>query len=284
MVNDRPGEADRPAPARRLVLLGASNIQRTFATLVANAELTLGGPLEVLSAMGHGRSYGRRSAVLARALPGILECGLWDALAAPSAVPSSAIQSSAASSNAGARETLALVTDIGNDLGFGYDTATILGWVEECLARLARREARVIVTALPLMNVERISPARYHFFRRLFFPGNRLSLEEMRARALELDAGLRALARQGGHALVEPRLEWYGLDPIHIRYRAAPRAWAEILSPWRAEAEEEFARAPALRRWRYRLLRAESRWMFGRAQRCEQPARRERDGATIALY
>ena len=44
------------------------------------AHLLLDGPLEFVSACGHGRSYGIESKLFGRRLIGITQCGMWDAL------------------------------------------------------------------------------------------------------------------------------------------------------------------------------------------------------------
>ncbi|MEX0819484.1 MAG: hypothetical protein WD070_07815, partial [Pirellulaceae bacterium] len=89
-------------PNRRVVLLGASNIARSPAIVFDSARSAWGSPLDIVAATGHGRSYGMTSCVLGRTLPGILQCGLWEALATRPLVP-----------------TAALLTDIGNDILYG---------------------------------------------------------------------------------------------------------------------------------------------------------------------
>ena len=121
-----------PGGPRRIVLLGASNLTRGISAVLVEAERHFGSPLEVYAALGHGRSYGMTSRILFRSLPGITECGIWNALAALPAAP-----------------TAALVTDVGNDLLYGATPATILHWVDECLRRLAERNARAVLTLLP---------------------------------------------------------------------------------------------------------------------------------------
>lgn len=61
----------------RVVALGASNLTRGFQTVVATARTAWGTDVDVLAALGHGRSYGADSAFLVRRLPGILDSGLW---------------------------------------------------------------------------------------------------------------------------------------------------------------------------------------------------------------
>src|SRR3990172_7889601 len=111
-----PSSVEERAAVRRVILLGASNLTRAISTVVETAWLGIGGPLEILAALGHGRSYGMNSSVLGRVLPGIVPCGLWPALALLPQAP-----------------TFALVTDIGNDLGYGVSAGQIMHWVETCL-------------------------------------------------------------------------------------------------------------------------------------------------------
>lgn len=253
--------------ARRAILLGASNLLRSMPAVLDAALLSRGGPLEMFFACGHGRSYGLTSRILGRALPGIVQCGLWEALAERPKV-----------------ETTALVTDIGNDLLYGVPPQQIAGWVETCLDRLLALGARPVITALPLANLATLSPARYKLFRTLFFPPCRLSLAQMREAASQLDERLRQVAQSRNIPLMELRSAWYGLDPIHIRYRHAPAAWREILSQW-SEQEAALAGPISWRVWlaMHRLKPAE-RVFLGREQRAAQPALRRTDGTTLWLY
>jgi hypothetical protein len=249
------------------VLLGASNLVRSMPTVLETAILSRGSALEVFFACGHGRSYGMSSRVLGRTLPGIVECGLWEALAARPPL-----------------ETTALITDIGNDLLYGVSVPQIAGWVEQCADRLLERGARPVITALPMFNLTGLSPARYKLFRTLFFPPCRRTLDEIREAALQLDERVRELAASRGIALAEPRSAWYGFDPIHIRYRHAPAAWREVLAAWsQSSADEAGPMSWTTWLWMHRLKPAQ-RWMWGIEQRAAQPAVRCADGTTIWLY
>ncbi|HEV2970274.1 MAG TPA: hypothetical protein VGY55_09805 [Pirellulales bacterium] len=253
---------------RRVVLLGASNLTRGISTVIETAQGILGGQLEVLAALGHGRSYGMASRVLGRELPGILQCGLWNALSSLPPAP-----------------TAALVTDIGNDLLYGASVGSILDWVGASFDRLALSEARTIVTLLPLESIARLSKRRFLLMRTVNFPKCRAGLDEVLLRAGELNAGLIDLARARRIPTVALRGAWYGFDPIHIRLRFWKSAWREILSGWcDAPAAAAFARG-SLTRWLYLRSRApEARRLFGVARRAPQPSGRLRDGTTIALY
>jgi hypothetical protein len=255
-------------PAKRVVLLGASNLTRGISTVVRLAQLSLGGPLQVLAALGHGRSYGWASRVLVRELPGIDQCGIWEALAVSPPAP-----------------TCALITDIGNDVFYGASADEILAWVERALDRLAAHNARVVMTLLPTDNATNISAWRFRLLRSVMFRHCSLELDEVHAITLEINERLRAIARDRAIELVAQRADWYGLDPIHIRFAQWPRAWSEILSAWCSESKKTFSLEPSLARWLYlRSLPPQERTIFGRLRRAAQPAGRLADGTTIAFY
>jgi hypothetical protein len=255
-------------PPLRAILLGASNLTFGFADALGVARSLLGSPLEVLAALGHGRSYGVESRVLARSLSGIVECGLWSELERRGPAPS-----------------CALLTDVGNDLGYGFPAAAIAAWVEWCLDRLRASGARVVITCLPEASLRRVGPARFYVARSLLFPRSRLTRGAVLAGAAELNDRLRGLAAARGAVLVEPRAEWYGLDAIHIRRRRRGEAWREFLASWGTAAAADggpvhsvTARVPR------RGLRPE-RWRFaGMERRRDQPCARLADGTEISLY
>ncbi len=258
----------RGETTQRVVLLGASNLTRGISTVVRLAQLAFEGPLEVLAALGAGRSYGLTSRVLVRELPGIDGCAIWDAL-----------------DRGGRRPTSALVTDIGNDIFYGASVEQILGWIERALDRLATHDANVVMTLLPLDNADRISAWRFRLMRRVMFRSCTLELDQVRATILQINERLRAIARERTIQLVAPRADWYGFDPIHIRFDRWPRAWSEILSTWRRDSKIFFSPAPSLSRWLYlRSLAPHERTILGRVRRASQPAGRLADGTTISFF
>ncbi len=267
VIRPARSSASNSPPARRAVLSGASNLVRSLPTVLETAILCRGSALEVFLACGHGRSYGMASRVLGRTLPGIAECGLWEALAARPPL-----------------ETTALVTDIGNDLLYGVSVPQIAGWVENCVDRLLEHGARPVITALPVANLATLSPVRYKFFRSILFPACKRTLDDVRQDAHQLDERVRQLAVSRGIALAEPRTAWYGFDPIHIRYRHAPSAWREVLAAWSEQNAEEAGRMSWVTwAWMHNLKPAQ-RWMWGIEQRAVQPSMRCEDGTTLWLY
>ena len=254
-------------PARRVVLLGASNLTRGIATVIETSCRAWGRPLDVLAAAGHGRSYGTRSQVLVRALPGITECALWPALADRPAAP-----------------TAALITDIGNDLFYEASPEKIASWVEECCRRLEAYEARLVMTRLPVFNVGRLQPWQYQMFRTLLYPSCRVSLATMSRRAHELNEHVQEVARRYNCRLIEPQACWYGLDPVHVKLLHARGVWKQILQGWTG-ALDEAAPPASMWRWIYLHSRApDQRWLFGREQRGPQPCGKLPDGTLLSFY
>jgi hypothetical protein len=255
---------------RRLVLLGASNLLRGFRPVLRAVHAAWDAPVDVLAALGHGRSYGYRSRFFFRDLPPILECGLWHALEQRPPEP-----------------TRALVTDVGNDIAYGAPPERILGWAEECVRRLRALDAEVVIAGLPIDRLERLSAAGYTAVRSVFFPFHRWrSREEALGHAREVTEGLGAVAARHGATFVPLPLSWYGIDPIHIRPRARALAWSALLFA----LEDGTAPAPAARKVqvpsapRLYLLRPEREWLFGAERWHRQPALTLRGGSSLSLY
>lgn len=249
----------------RVVLLGASNVARSISTLVETALLAFGGPLELVAAFGHGRSYGVAAGVLGRALPAISQCGLWRVLEERARL-----------------STAALVTDVGNDLAYGYCAVQVAEWVEACLSRLAVVGAKTVVTRLPLAVLERLPAWQFEAMRRVLFPRRRIVRAEVLRQAQLLDEALVRLAGRYGAQAVEPRLEWYGLDPIHLRWGAWSDAWGEVLG---CIAGKTVRARGSLRRWLYLRTRVvhEGEWCGWRWQRT-QPCGELGDGTRLWFY
>lgn len=251
----------------RVVLLGASNLKIGFPRVLARLRGAAPGPVEVLAALGHGRSYGTWSRLAwVRLLPGIVQCGLWEELERRH--------------RRHPLPTVALVTDVGNDLLYGAPVRTIAGWVGTCLERLARHEAELIIGLLPLSTLEKVSPVRYHLVRQILFPGRRAApWSAVLDSARELNETLRRLGLEHGARLVEPSPSWYGIDPIHVRRSMRSQAWTQMLDHPLLPREGQLAGGGRLPLFGSAELR-----LFGMPLRNPQPVCRFKDGSTVALY
>jgi len=251
------------ADVARVIALGASNLTRGFRTVVTAARAAWGSEVQVLAALGHGRSYGAPSRVIGRALPGILESGLWRKLDSLPALP-----------------TRALVADVGNDILYGISARRILAWVEEALQRLQRVTQDIILMDLPLAGIRRLSQARFLVFRSIMFPFCRLPFGRVLEIAERVNAGLVELAAASGARLFRLNPAWYGLDPIHFRPSVLCSAWEEIL-----DARSTVHRPCSLReRLMLCLMPPERRWILGVEQLTPQSGVALPSGGRVWLY
>jgi hypothetical protein len=255
-------------PTRRVILLGASNLTRSFPTVVATVRQTWSEPIEIMAAMGHGRSYGQETSVLGKKISGIFPCALWQDLQNRPPLP-----------------TAALVTDIGNDMLYGISPDQMLDWVERCLDRLAEAGAATIVTQIPASSIERLGERRFQFFRRMFFPRSKLTLADARALVREINERLVALGQTRKIPVISASASWYGFDPIHLKWNMKRHAWPALLAAWRA-IDEPFEFSPSSLMMAAYLAGLEpcDYSQFGFRRHVAQPNGRLHDGTTISIY
>ncbi len=277
-------------PVARVVILGASNVARGIGTLVEVARATFGSPVEVIAAMGHGRSYGITTSIPFRTLPSILESGLWQALERRPNLP-----------------TWTILTDVGNDVLYGCSVEQIMGWVEECLKRLQPLSETVLLTGLPLASVRNLGPWRFYSFRRVLFRRSTLQLPAALLIAEELDLALRALAQKHAARLLLPEPTWYGIDPIHIRFQIQRAAWEAmfhaLMQPSASFSQPEielleqsveliakkFSTSSVPRVswnewWRILTMRPDQSVVMQQVREVPQPAVTLRDGSTVSFF
>jgi hypothetical protein len=259
----------RPStPARRVILLGASNLTRSFPTVVATVRQTWSEPVEIMAAMGHGRSYGQDSSVFGKKISGIFPCALWQDLQNRQPLP-----------------TAALVTDIGNDMLYGVSPNQMLDWVERCLDRLAEAGATTIVTQLPAESIERLGERRFQFFRRLLFARSKLTLADVRVLVREINERLVVIGQKRKIPVISASRSWYGFDPIHIRRSVMRDAWPALLATWREINEPVLSSPSSLSMIAYlSALEPRDYSRFGFQRHVMQPNGRLNDGTTISIY
>jgi hypothetical protein len=251
-----------------MILLGASNLVRSISTVVETARQIWHEPIEIMAAIGHGRSYGRESSLLGRKISGIFPSALWQDLQSRPPLP-----------------TVALVTDVGNDLGYGVQVTELVSWVDGCLERLQNARASTILTELPLARLERLREHEFLFFRSLFFPKSRLTLADLRARAGALNESLVELGERRKFPVIPVSGAWYGTDPIHLKRSCWKHAWPAILSAWHDRDPLSVRPRTSFARWAYlRLLTPAEHSFLGWQRRVQQPCGVLRDGTTVSLY
>jgi len=252
MSHRNPSKSQREP--QQLVLLGASNLTLGLPWILPLLEHGFPGTLDVVTACGHGRSYGLRSRVLARSLPGIRDCGLWEYRTGQSHRPQ------------------VLITDVGNDIMYGATAETIADWVSDCVERCQPAAGQLLITQLPLASLNRVTRLKFRLIKTLLFPRHRITWQTVQSRAEQLARHLEDIAAASDAQLIIPPLNWYGIDPIHIRSSRRPQAWAHILSHWSSWTAPAKTRPPSCRdrlgAWR---LRPQHRHVLGRPRTTPQP-------------
>lgn len=251
-----------------MVLLGASNLSRSFDVAINMAREQLAGPLSFHVAKGHGRSYGLESSFFGKKISGIFSCGIWQSLEGKIDVP-----------------TTACLTDIGNDLAYEVPPETVIKWVATCVERLQKLDATIVLGDLPMEVLRAVGPRRYRLFRAAFFPRCRLPLRELIARAEQLSAGLHELGEAQNIPVFIGEKSWYRLDPIHPKRRYFGDWWRGFLSScgWNVPAAPP-ARWPLPTRVFLKTLQPEHYSIFGRQRHARQPQGLLNDGTRVALY
>lgn len=254
-------------PSQRVICLGASNLARCLGPLWSTMHAIHGQPLDVMMAIGHGRSYGSRSHVLARSLPGITDCDLWSELGQRDSLP-----------------TTALVTDIGNDLLYGYSPEAIAAWVEQCLDRLTKIDARCVVTKLPVENLNQLSPWWFWCMRTTMFPQSRITSEQLGKAATKVNELLEQICDRRNCTLLPHRLDWYGFDPLHIRRTHAASAYQEWLTAWGKPPRKKYRPLSSFQWLHLRTRLPKEHWVLGMPIKCEQPSAVWADGTRLSLF
>lgn len=269
MNNGIHGGGQSPALANRFVLLGASNLTLSLRLVIQLLQRRIGGPSDVLVAAGHGRSYGEFSQVMFRELPGITSSGLWKQLELDNVRP-----------------TYALLTDIGNDVPYGYTPEQILGWVSWCVSRLQRQSVHIVMTNVPIASIKSISEWRYKMLRSVLFPRCQLSRREVVERASVVHHGLVEMAASKHFELLEPSSDWFGADAIHVHYwkrKAFYQRITEQFSSSNGMQCLDTGNEPWFSMWKQRPRFAYKK-VLGRERRNQQPSGQLADGNVISMY
>lgn len=199
----------------RFVVLGASNVSRGLARLLAMIRARAAAPTDLFVAAGHGRGFAVTSRVGLRRLPSILASGLWRALDREQVTAPAAV-----------------VMDVGNELLYGLGVAAVAAAVRAAVGRLADRGGRIVILGLPLAGIARVGPVRYRLMRTVYVPGCPLTLGAIREGATWLDEELRAIAADVGATFIEQPGDWYGFDALHVVRPRFDDLWQQVGDAW----------------------------------------------------
>jgi hypothetical protein len=173
------------------------------------------------------------------------------------------------------------VTDVGNDILYGFSVERTLGWVEQVLIRLRAVTNDVVLTDLPLASAYRLSNLKFLAFRTALVPSCRLSLLQVLERTELVNEGLTKLSASYDAKLVRLDPAWYGFDPIHVRPSQWRPAWQQILG---AQPEAKSSGGSMVESLKLYFMRPERRWLFGVEQFAPQSGTVLRSGGQVWLY
>lgn len=224
---------------QRIYLFGASNLWFSRHAALTEVRKRFPGRLEIGLACGPGRAYGVTAGnPVARYHP------LKDiAFGAPSSAP-----------------TLAVLTDIGNDIAYGQLPAQVVEWVDALATRLERQGIEVVVTGVPAESLRQLPSWMFLILRKLYFTGSPISQSAVNQRLDDLQEGLIEMCQRRGLQFLDIDSSWYGLDRFHLRPVAMEGCWRQ----WLSRLSPEETRVEPLSWARTVHLRPADYWLFGK--------------------
>lgn len=247
-----------------VVCIGASNLVRGMPAVAALARNRLGKNTEIYFVSGHGRSYLGRSSFFFRTLPGILDSGLWEKLSDKNGY------------------IKAIITDIGNDIMYGYSENEILEGAVSAIERLKKLTSDITVTGLPVHNLDSLNEIKFRLVKSIFFPNSRLTLSQAMDCMKYISESLKNICTKMDLRFVPLEKEWYGFDPIHFKISRWKDAWGKIFSDDpenRSLADFSITEFISL----YAKM-PEDIELFGKKRKFEQKGIRLKKGGILYLY
>ena len=278
-MQSRSPSSARDQPRALVVALGASNLSRGLSRLVTICRRCTAKPIDLFAGAGHGRSYGANSRIWNRRLPSILGSGLWRSLDRNSG--SDALNNTT---------RLAVITDIGNDLLYGFSVEQITAWIEEVVLRLQQRGFQIVITQLPIESIQAVGPLRFHILKSILVPGCQQSLEAIKDQSHQINNKIVSLSKGHHVTILRQSGSWYGIDAIHVKRSCLNELWQRVVDCWPGISREQHAmrgvdRFGGWQEWsRLGAASAEVRSLSGLMLFTPQPALRLADTTRIYLY
>ena len=230
LVQSGSPSSARDQPRALVVALGASNLSRGLSRLVTICRRCTAKPIDLFAGAGHGRSYGANSRIWNRRLPSILGSGLWRSLDRNSG--SDALNNTT---------RLAVITDIGNDLLYGFSVEQITAWIEEVVLRLQQRGFQIVITQLPIESIQAVGTLRFHILKSILVPGCQQSLEAIKDQSHQINNKIVSLSKGHHVTILRQPGSWYGIDAIHVKRSCLNELWQRVVDCWPGISREQHA-------------------------------------------
>ncbi len=162
--------------------------------------------------MGPGRGYCTEGGIFNITYPPIGSCG---------------ILKSASGRAQGARQVVALITDIGNDIMYGVPVSEITSCLNTLLQNLDAIGADVFVNPIPLDFAEDVSEHQFRILRSVFYPHSAIDYSGAAKAVTAVNGFLRDSA--GGRIHLLPSVkDFCGVDKIHYSIFRSHKAWSQV--------------------------------------------------------
>ncbi len=218
---DFPSSENADSPVC-FILLGASNLARGYDALAGHLKNQLSPrPVHFWNALGPGRGYSVRGGFLHVSYSPIETCDLWSAL--PLSIPKNS-------------RTVALMTDVGNDIMYGVSPDQITESLKEIIRRLRHLNAEIFVTKIPSHFEKTIPPWIFYSLRLLFFPRSRVKMVEAVYATRKINHFLENAVGDSVH-LISGLDSCYGWDRIHYDLFKAGNVWSCVAEEFLKELE-----------------------------------------------
>ena len=205
-----------PDPPILFLLMGASNLARGYSMLTQHlSECLEKNKTEFLNALGPGRGFCARGGIFNITYSPIKDCRIIE---------------SAEKKSKEALHTVALITDIGNDLMYGVSADTLIESLDLMIDEILKWDAEIFLTPIHINPKKDISPTIFFVLRLLLYPSSKVNYEELDLFVLKINDYLEEKVRRNEKMHLITGLEAFtGLDRIHYSLFKTHTAWSTIV-------------------------------------------------------
>lgn len=125
-------------------------------------------------------------------------------------------------------KTLALITDIGNDIMYNVPTAKIIACLHSIIQELDAMGADVFVNPIPMVLEKDVSERQFRILRAVFFPRSPVTYSGAADAVREINKFLQDAASGRIHLLPSAK-DFCGVDKIHYSVLHSHKAWSEVV-------------------------------------------------------
>ena len=204
-----------PDPPILFLLMGASNLARGYSMLTQHLSECLGkNKTEFLNALGPGRGFCARGGIFNITYSPIKDCRIIE---------------SAEKKSKEALLTVALITDIGNDLMYGVSADTLIASLDLMIDEILKWDAEIFLTPIHINPKKDISPTIFFVLRFLLYPSSKVNYDELDLFVLKINDYLEEKVQRNEKMHLIIGLEAFaGLDRIHYSLFKTHAAWSTI--------------------------------------------------------